>query len=180
MREKVKFPSIPAVPPSPEAPRSGLSLLRSPVGGGQAGRRGELVLLRLQLPGPPRLSQAGGSQGVAAFPGQPGQAQAGPTFLTRWVRLGLAQPGVGAPPARQPAPASSAPWPCKELVWQPPGRMWELLALQVLVGWGAGWGQGLPAGAPRPTMAWAVGHPCSSPLHAPCLCTPLCLCTWKA
>lgn len=41
--------------------------------------------------------------------------------------------------------------------------MWELLALHVLVGWGAGWRGGQPAGVPVPTIAGAVGTPLLTP-----------------
>ena len=67
---------------------------------GEGGVGETQVLLRLHLPGPPRLSQGrAGARGVATFPGL---ARAASTFLTSGVRPGLAQPGVLCP-SRAPA-----------------------------------------------------------------------------
>lgn len=93
----------------------------------------------------------------------PGPAQAASTFLTSRVRQGWAQPGVPGPAwgPRPPEPAQ-----LHSLVRNMSGLhlewVWELLALQVLAGWGAGW-QGRACESPAPPGAQATGCPCSCP-----------------
>lgn len=140
-------------------------LLQSAVGWWGGWGRRDSVLLRLQLPSPPRLSQGWAvARRVAAFPGP---VRAVSTFLISWVHQGLAKPGVLCP-AQAPTcrPASSAPWPCKERVWQPPGLgcgnclpcMSLLGRVRAAVPVG-----GQPAGLPAPTTAGAVGTPLLTP-----------------
>lgn len=107
VQEKGKSSSVPAVPPSPEArwaltqpvaPLTPSHRLQSLGANGEGGAE-RLVLLRLQLPGPPRLSQ--GQAGARGW--QLSQASPGGVHIPhKRVRPGLAKPGV-LRPAQTPA-----------------------------------------------------------------------------
>lgn len=108
---------------------------------------------------------------MAAFPGP---ARAVSTFLTSWVRLGLAKLGVLGPAQAPTCPRGSSapwPWPRRDPTWQPPGPGC-VLALHISAGWGGScWSHSPP---PWPGH-W--GAHCSPPPQAPLL--PLRLETWR-
>lgn len=107
---------------NPKAP-AGVALLGPVPSRRQVGWVGweRLILLRLQLPGPPGLSQGwAGATEVAAFPGP---ARAGGIHIPHAQGApGWAARCAGPRPGPRPGPrqprASSAPWPCKGRVWQ--------------------------------------------------------------
>lgn len=136
-----QVPGFPAVPPSPEAPGTGLSPASIPRG--RAGSQGGAGLAEAAASRPTQAESGRvGARGWQLSQASPGRRQAGSTFLTHWVRLGLAQPGVWAPPGRAATGASSAHGLVRNLPGSCQERVWELLPLQILARRGAAWGVG--------------------------------------